>query len=133
MKVRKIGLISTILISSSFLTTQTQAAGGLLGGSGGGDQCMVEAAKVYLDCANKGTAGAVKAVDIIGAWVAGGTPEKEPFEYRGIDGEGYNGTFSVDILPLFTARDIWFEGARSCASCHFDNSENSYHEMDLTS
>ncbi len=133
MKTRKTGLVLVILILSSFLTTQAQAAGGLLGGSGGGDECLVQAAKVYLDCANGSQKGAIKAVDIIGAWVAGGTPKTEPFEYKGVDGEGYNGTFSVDILPLFTARDIWFEGARSCASCHFDNSENSYHEMDLTS
>ncbi len=133
MKTGNAGIGLVVLIASMLATMQVRAADGLLGGSGGGDQCMIQAAKVYLDCATESTAGAVKAVDLIGAWVAGGTPESERFEYRGADGEGYSATFAVDILPLFTTRGIWFEGARSCASCHFDNSENSYHEMDLTS
>ncbi len=133
MKTGNTGIGLVILATSLLTTVQVEAAGGVFSGSGGGDQCMIQAAKVYLDCATKGTAGAVKAVDLIGAWVAGGTPKTEPFEYKGEDGEGYNGTFPVDILPLFTSRGIWFESARSCASCHFDNSENSYHEMDLTS
>ena len=26
---------------------------------------------------------------------------------------------------------MWFDGSQACTGCHFDNSENSYHEMDL--
>ncbi len=133
MKTTKISISFVFLVLGSFTAMLSHSADGLLGGSKNGDQCMIMAAKVYLDCATQQTAGAVKAVDLIGAWVSGGTPKTEPFEYKGIDGEDYNGTFVVDILPLFTSRDVWFKGARSCASCHFDNTENSYHEMDLTS
>lgn len=132
MKVKQWGISLGIVVSGIFTLTQIQAEG-LFKESGGGDKCLVEAAKVYLDCAANGSKkGAVKAVDLIGAWISGGAPRDKRFEYKGIDGDDYNGTFEVDIQPLFTTAGIWFEGARSCASCHFENSENSYHEMDLT-
>jgi hypothetical protein len=28
---------------------------------------------------------------------------------------------------------MWFDGSQACTGCHFGNTENSYHEMDLTS
>jgi len=74
---------------------------------------------------------AVKAVDVIGYWVDAGAPEFDPFDYIGIDGNTYQGTFEVDILPLFTTNNLWYEGSQACTGCHFANSENSYHEMDL--
>ena len=77
--------------------------------------------------------GAVKAVDLIGAWVDAGAPETDPFDYTGIDGGSYQGTFAADVLPLFTTNGLWFEGSQACTGCHFANSENSYHEMDMTS
>ena len=43
------------------------------------------------------------------------------------------GTFDDDILPLFTEADVWFEGSEACTDCHYDNSEDSRHEMDLSS
>ncbi|HEX6303899.1 MAG TPA: hypothetical protein VFZ76_06900, partial [Anaerolineales bacterium] len=74
---------------------------------------------------------AVKAVDLLAAWVDAGAPEGESFQYTGIDGNGYEATFEVDVLPLFTENGIWFEGSQACTGCHFDVSENSYHELDL--
>jgi hypothetical protein len=74
---------------------------------------------------------AAKAVDLIGTCVEAGVPETAAFDYIGMDGNIYPATFEVDILPLFTAKDIWFEGSRACDGCHFANSEASNHEMDL--
>lgn len=42
-------------------------------------------------------------------------------------------TFSDDIQPFFTEHNKWFPNSESCVSCHFDNSDVSAHEMDLTS
>lgn len=68
----------------------------------------------------------VKAVDLMGAWVDAGAPETAEFG-------PYKATFPDNVLPLFTENGIWYPGTRACASCHFDQSENSYHEMDLSS
>ncbi|RME05597.1 MAG: hypothetical protein D6803_08545, partial [Anaerolineae bacterium] len=76
---------------------------------------------------------AAKAVDLIAAWVEAGAPESEPFNYTGIDGNTYQGTYAEDIQPLFTQANVWFDGSPPCSSCHFANAENSYHEMDLSS
>ncbi|MFQ5398472.1 MAG: hypothetical protein ACE5E7_02625, partial [Anaerolineae bacterium] len=75
---------------------------------------------------------ASRAVDLIGAWVDGGAPENDPFDYVGFDGNTYQGTFATDIQPLFTSKGVWFDGSRACDSCHFANSEASAHEMDLS-
>ena len=77
--------------------------------------------------------GAIKAVDLMGAWVEAGAPEMDAFDYTGYDGNTHQGTFEGDVLPLFTTNGLWFEGAQACSGCHFANSEASYHEMDLTS
>ncbi|MBT3336293.1 MAG: hypothetical protein HN391_00055 [Anaerolineae bacterium] len=76
---------------------------------------------------------AAKAVDLIGAWAEAGASETEAFDYTGVDGNTYQGSFEVDVLPLFTENNLWFDGAQACSGCHFANSENSYHEMDLSS
>jgi hypothetical protein len=68
----------------------------------------------------------VRAVDLIATWVESGVPESDPFG-------DYNATFDENVLPLFTEDGAWFEGSQACTGCHFANSENSYHEMDLSS
>jgi mono/diheme cytochrome c family protein len=75
---------------------------------------------------------AIHAVDLIGAWVDAGAMESQ-FPFTSMDDEACIGDFEVDVLPLFTTDDAWFEGSISCTSCHFDNSEDSRHEMDLSS
>jgi hypothetical protein len=84
------------------------------------------------DIADSPPGAAAKAVDLIGYWVEGGAPETGTFEYTGIDGNTYEGTFDTDIQPLFTENNLWFEGQQACIGCHFANTENSYHEMDLS-
>ncbi|MCP5085406.1 MAG: hypothetical protein GY952_01165, partial [Rhodobacteraceae bacterium] len=73
---------------------------------------------------------AVKAVDLLGAWTEAGVPETDTFAFTAESGTTCEGTFEVDIQPLFTENSIWFEGQQACTGCHFANSENSYHEMD---
>ncbi|HNN12308.1 MAG TPA: hypothetical protein PKL78_02035, partial [Anaerolineales bacterium] len=75
----------------------------------------------------------IKAVDLIAAWVDGGAPETDEFDFTAEDGTNCNGTFAEDVQPLFTTNGVWFEGSQACSGCHFANSENSYHEMDLSS
>ena len=101
-----------------------------------------EAATVVAQAAEQATAGseivslggecAVKTVDLLGAWTEAGAPESEAFDFSADDGTACTGAFEADILPLFTENNLWFEGAQACAGCHFGNTENSYHEMDLT-
>jgi hypothetical protein len=51
------------------------------------------------------------------------------FSYAGFDSL----TFADDIQPFYTEHNMWFAGSESCVACHFDNSEASSHELDLTS
>ncbi len=74
---------------------------------------------------------AIYAVDAIGAWVEAGAAEGQ-FPFESMDGVACQGDFEVDILPLFSQDNAWFEGSEACTNCHFDNSEDSRHEMDLS-
>ena len=83
------------------------------------------------------TPGAIKAVDLMAAWVGTGAPNGA-FSYKDISGNATSATFDADILPLFTVEGIWGktadgEDTAPCASCHTGNTEDSLHEMDLTS
>ncbi|MFQ5434852.1 MAG: hypothetical protein ACE5FD_08245, partial [Anaerolineae bacterium] len=83
--------------------------------------------------ASSGNGAAIKAVDLLEAWVNAGASEQDAFDYVGFDGNTYQGSFETDVLPLFTTKGIWYDGSRSCDSCHFANSAASAHEMDLSS
>ena len=74
----------------------------------------------------------IAAANLLGAWVDAGAPNGE-FPFESNDGAACVGTFEADILPLFTEADVWFEGSQACTDCHFDNSADSRHEMDLSS
>ena len=81
--------------------------------------------------------GAQKAVTLMGMWVDAGAPNGA-FTYKDLSGNEAKGTFEADILPLFTQEGIWGNDAGgaalpSCVSCHTAISEESLHEMDLTS
>jgi len=83
------------------------------------------------------TAGAIKAVDLMAAWVGAGAPNGA-FSYKDMSGNSTSASFDADILPLMTKDGMWgAEGdgteTASCASCHSGNTEESLHEMDLTS
>ncbi|RME40649.1 MAG: hypothetical protein D6796_16940 [Caldilineae bacterium] len=100
-------------------------------------EAIKEAARIQAEAAGGGagaamSGAAVKAVDLIGAWVEAGAPETGSFDYQGVDGNTYQTDFETGILPLFTTDGVWFDGQQACSGCHFANSENSYHEMDLS-
>jgi hypothetical protein len=63
--------------------------------------------------------------------VEGGSPNGA-FDFTAEDDSACEGTFEADVLPLFTQNNVWFEGSQTCAGCHFANSENSYHELNMT-
>lgn len=75
---------------------------------------------------------AAYAVDLIAAWVDAGAPETDLFVYEGVDGNIYQATYQADILPLFMQNNIWFEGSQGCVGCHFAASENSYHQLNMS-
>lgn len=118
-------------------------AGALMIGSSASAQdsnvqaCIETALSAYLECSKGAGVGghagqddpSVNAVDLIGAWVGAGAPETGNFNYTSLDGSSMTATYEVDIAPLFKSANIWYEGSRACASCHFGINENSYHEL----
>lgn len=75
----------------------------------------------------------IRAVDLIGAWVTAGTPEKDPFPFTDAAGKNCQGTFDADVLPLFTQANLWYSGAPSCRLCHTPEIASSYARLDLSS
>jgi hypothetical protein len=74
----------------------------------------------------------VGAVDLLGAWVAAGAPENDPFDFNDVNGKTCQGAFSEDILPLFNQPNLWYPGAISCTSCHSQDVTVSYARMNLS-
>ncbi len=74
----------------------------------------------------------VSAVDLIGAWVTAGTPEKDPFDFKDVNGKACQGVFAQDVLPLFTQANLWYAGAPSCRTCHGPDVNVSYARMNLS-
>ncbi|MFQ5578147.1 MAG: hypothetical protein ACE5G8_14275, partial [Anaerolineae bacterium] len=75
--------------------------------------------------------GEVRAVDFVGAWVDAGAPNGD-FSFEDASGSSHTANFEANVLPLFTEADVWFSGSQACTDCHFAASEDSYHEMDLS-
>ncbi len=73
----------------------------------------------------------VRAVDLIAAWVEGSSPNGA-FDFTAEDGSACEGTFEADIQPLFMQNGAWFEGSQACVGCHFAASENSYHQLNMS-
>lgn len=74
----------------------------------------------------------VNAVDLIGAWVAAGTPETEPFPFTDVNGESCQGTYA-EIQPLFVENSLWKTGALGCTSCHNADLTDRSKGLDLSS
>ena len=81
---------------------------------------------------DENTPGALPIVKLLEAWVKDGAPNGA-FAYTDLSGNSANGTFNTDILPIFTTDEVWGEDTAACTSCHFDGTEDSSHEMDLSS
>ena len=60
----------------------------------------------------------VAANDLIGAWVAAGYSNSEPFPFSDVHGQPCEGTFAKDVQPLFVENSLWYPGSIGCVSCH---------------
>ncbi len=75
----------------------------------------------------------VHAVDLIGAWVAAGAPERNAFAFHDAGSRPCHGSFEADVLPLFEQANLWYPGALSCRTCHGPDVNVSYARLDLSS
>jgi len=75
----------------------------------------------------------VKALDLLGAWIAAGSPESDAFPFTDLGGNPCEATFSADVLPLFSESQLWFPASLSCTSCHNDAFAERSAGLDLTS
>ncbi len=75
----------------------------------------------------------IAALDLIGAWVKGGKPRTDPFEFTSTEGKVCIGTFDRDVQPLFTTPSLWFAAAPACVSCHVANLQDAMANMSLGS
>ncbi len=75
----------------------------------------------------------IAAVDLIGAWVSAGYPEKDAFTFTDQKGRQCQATFYKDVMPLFTESSLWYPGAQACSSCHHADVTQSIMNMDLSS
>jgi hypothetical protein len=97
---------------------------------------LIPAAMPTPDLAAEAAAQAcsVGAIDLIGAWVAAGYSESDPFEFTDANtGETCVGVFAEDVLPLFTEANLWFPGAKSCTACHNADVAESKANLDMSS
>lgn len=76
--------------------------------------------------------GEIRAVNLLEEWVNQGAENGE-FTFEGTDGKTYTASFDADVLPLFTEPGAWYAESTPCTDCHYENTEDSDHEMDLTS
>lgn len=74
----------------------------------------------------------VAAVDLIGAWVESGSPEKDAFQFTDISGQNCESTFD-EVKPLFVEANLWSSGSFSCISCHSVDLTVSPAQLDLSS
>ena len=74
----------------------------------------------------------IGATDLIGAWVAAGHTETEPFPFTDLDGQNCEATFA-DIQPVLMDNSVWFPGSLGCTSCHNADLTDRSAGLDLSS
>ena len=74
----------------------------------------------------------VAATDLIGAWIAAGHSETEPFPFTDLNGQSCEGTYA-DLQPLFRDNSVWFPGSLGCVSCHNADLTDRSAGLDLSS
>ena len=75
----------------------------------------------------------VTARTLLRAWVSAGYPENNSFQFTDKNGVNCEGTFAVDVQPLFTDGNLWYAGSMACASCHNSVIAKAAARMDLSS
>ncbi|MFM8321877.1 MAG: hypothetical protein ACKOC5_13270 [Chloroflexota bacterium] len=71
----------------------------------------------------------VKAVDLLGAWVAAGAPESDPFPFTDLAGDACQGSYAADIQPLFIRSNVWYPGVAACSTCHNADLVNAWAQL----
>lgn len=75
----------------------------------------------------------VTAKTLLGAWVSSGYSETNSFQFTDVNGVACEGTFTADVLPLFTDGNLWYSGSTSCAFCHVSDVTKAAAHLDLSS
>jgi hypothetical protein len=75
----------------------------------------------------------VSAVDLLGAWVKAGAPEKEAFQFVDLKERTCTATYGADIQRLFSEANLWYSGASACTTCHYADVAKATMNMDLSS
>ncbi|NPV77090.1 MAG: hypothetical protein HPY59_12040 [Anaerolineae bacterium] len=75
----------------------------------------------------------IAALDLVTAWVAAGTPENDPFEFKSEDDLDCLASFEQDVFPLFNQPNIWYAGAIACTTCHGQDIAKSAANLSLNS
>jgi len=74
----------------------------------------------------------VAATDLIGAWVAANSPEKDSFPFVDVNGQNCETNFA-EVAPLFTEPNLWSSASLACVSCHSVDVTISPAQLDLSS
>lgn len=72
----------------------------------------------------------VSAMDLVGAWVAAGSPEANAFPFTDMDGQSCEAKFD-EVLPLFVEPNRFAKA--SCSSCHSADLTTAQAQLDLSS
>jgi len=91
------------------------------------------APKVGVEAAAAAPKCHINALNLIGAWVSAGYPEREPFNFTDAKGANCTGTFKDDVQKLFVTPNFWYDGAPACITCHYSDVAKATKNMDLSS
>ena len=69
---------------------------------------------------------------LLSTWVSSGYPETDTFQFQDIKGNTCQATF-MDVTPLFSEANLWYNGALACISCHNSDFSKASANMDLSS
>ncbi|MGC1374699.1 MAG: cytochrome c, partial [Anaerolineales bacterium] len=91
------------------------------------------APKVGADAAAATPKCSIAALNLIGAWVSAGYPEKNTFAFADLKGRNCAATFKDDVQKLFITPNLWYDGAPACITCHYADLTKALKKMDLSS
>jgi mono/diheme cytochrome c family protein len=69
---------------------------------------------------------------LLEAWVSSGATRDIPFDFIDLNENPCSGAY-IDIEPLFTQPNLWYEGSLACTDCHNANLSASAAGLDLSS
>lgn len=75
----------------------------------------------------------ISALNLIGAWVTAGVPEKDAFKFTDEKSTSCTATFKDDVQKLFITPNLWYDGAPACITCHYADVAKATKNMDLSS